>query len=104
LYCCGPVPPLIEAVNVTATPLGEGVGRDAAMPSSLRLPPDVVDPDEEIANGMLLLAPALSYASAVLPPLRTHTPTRYPVPVAVGVHVHVLLDDHSRLMTQFAPS
>src|SRR5688572_1254058 len=42
---------------------------------------------------MLPLDEALSYMSAVLPALRTHTATRIFPPADVGVHVHVLLVD-----------
>src|SRR5688572_30151314 len=52
---------------------------------------------------MLPFDAGLSYASAVLPPLRTHTATRALPAADVGVHVHVLLVDQA-CITVHAPS
>ena len=81
------MPPQIDAVNVTATPAGDGAVRDAEMPfksayrltgapgggggTALDVPPDVM------GNAMLPFDAALSYASAELPALRTQTATRF---------------------------
>jgi hypothetical protein len=108
------------AVKVTATPAGDGAGRDVVMLFKISVPPvddeagggsddvlgEVVEDVEldEIGNAMLPLAAALSYASAELPALRIHTATRYKLLAVVGVHVQVLLVDQSRRTTQFAPS
>jgi hypothetical protein len=108
------MPPLIDAVKVTATPAGDGAGRDVEIPFKISVPPDEgggaegVDGAEaeadEIGNETLPFEAALSYASAELPALRTQTATRYELFAAVGVHVHVLLVDQSRRTTQSTPS
>ena len=85
LNCCGPVPPEIDAVKVTGVPAGDGAGRDEEMLLSVSVP--AVDGDDGgggvdvppldvMGNAMLPFDPALSYASAVLPALRTQTATR----------------------------
>jgi hypothetical protein len=53
---------------------------------------------------MLPFAFALSYVSAVLPALRTHTPTRLDALSFGSVHVHLLLVDQSVLGYQALPS
>ena len=48
LNCCGPTPPVIDAVNVTATPAGDGAVRDEEMPVNISVPPDDVDVDVDV--------------------------------------------------------
>ena len=58
-----------------------------------------------ISNAMLPLAAGLSYASTVLPALRTHTPTRVLLPAAdVGVQVDAVLEDQSCITVHVLPS
>ena len=102
-------------MKVTATPAGDGAGRDVEIPFKISVPPvdhDVVgggcDGVDEVpnvmGNEMLPFEAALSYASAELPALRAQTATRYETFGTVGVHVQVLLVDQSRRTTQLAPS
>jgi hypothetical protein len=108
------MPPLIDAVKVTATPAGDGAGRDVEIPFKISVPPVDVDQGADVVDGveapdvmgneMLPFEAALSYASAELPALRTQTATRYELLATVGVQVQVLLVDQSRRTTQLAPS
>ena len=73
------------AVNWIFEPFGCGAGLFALM---LTLTASVM------TNGIVLPAPALSGASAVLVALRTQTPTDEVALAADGVHVNVLLELH----------
>ena len=64
---------------------------------------DGADPAADTGYGMLPFEPALSYASALLPALRTHTPTRAAELAEPGVHVQRLLVVHC-IPIQLVPS
>jgi hypothetical protein len=114
LYCWGPTPPETEAVNWTPAPTGDGADREELIRVK-RSGVDVVVvvgggggagadvAGAEIGYGKLTFEFALSYASAVLLALRTHTATRAPESALFGLHVHWLLDVHVCVTTQLEP-
>ena len=113
MYWYGLAPPLAVAVNVIDDPTGCGAGRSAEIDVSVNTPPDDggvgagfvgEEPAPEIGKEMLPFDWLLSYMSADDVALRTQTETRYAELATVGVHVHVLVVDQSRVTNQSTPS